>query len=138
MSMIGSDPDGLARIGWLRLCLTGLAFCLAPAVAGALVLVAARLLGPDFLGVNHLRAQGMAIFALVSPLFGMPIWAVVVLGSAGLLKVHSFGWLTAALLGIAAFGILARTEIGSISLPFGAVSALLYRMALALQRPEAI
>jgi hypothetical protein len=138
MSMIGSDPDGLALIGWRRLGLTALGFCLAPAVVGGLVLAVAHLLGPDILGVNHLRAEGLAVFAFLSPLVGVPIWAMIALGSAWLLRVRSYGWLSAALLGAAAFGVLSRTEIGNISLPFGAVSALLYRMALALQRPEAI
>ena len=83
-------------------------------------------------------AEGLATAALVSPLVGAPIWAMITLASAVLLRLRAFGWLPVALLGMATFGALTRTEIGSISLPFGAVSALLFRMALALQRPEAI
>lgn len=137
MSMIESYPGGLQRIGWRRMFLTALVFCLAPVVAGALVVMAAYVLGPQVLGEQHLRLEGLAVFAMLSPLVGAPIWAVVGLGSVALLKVQHFGWLPAALLGMAAFGVLSRTEIGPISLPFGAASALLYRMALALQRPDA-
>ncbi len=113
MSMMASFPGGLRRIGWLRIGLTAAAFSL------------------------HLRMEGLATFALVSPLMSVPIWTVIALGSVALLKLQSFGWLPAAVLGIAVFGVLSRTDIGPISLPFGAASALLYRMALALQRPEA-
>jgi hypothetical protein len=137
MSMIASFPDGLRRLGLWRIGLTASAFCLAPAVVGGLILLATMVLGPGILGINHLRAEGLAVFALVSPLMSLPIWAAIALGSAGLLKVTSFGWLPAAVLGVVAFGMLSRTEIGPISLPFGAASAVLYRMALALQRPEA-
>ncbi len=137
MSMMASFPGGLRRIGWLRIGLTAAAFSLTPAVAGALVLLVAHVLGPEILGVRHLRMEGLATFALVSPLMSVPIWTVIALGSVALLKLQSFGWLPAAVLGIAVFGVLSRTDIGPISLPFGAASALLYRMALALQRPEA-
>ena len=89
-------------------------------------------------GARDILAEGLATAALVSPLVGAPIWAMITLASAVLLRLRAFGWLPVALLGMATFGALTRTEIGSISLPFGAVSALLFRMALALQRPEAI
>lgn len=135
--MFASFPDGLQRLGWWRIGLTAAAFCLAPAVAGGLILLATLVLGPGILGSSHLRAEGLAVFAFVSPLMSLPIWAAIALGSAGLLKLNSLGWLPAAVLGIVAFGMLSRTDIGPISLPFGAASAILYRMALALQRPDA-
>lgn len=135
--MFASFPDGLQRLGWWRIGLTAAAFCLAPAVAGGLILLATLVLGPGILGSGHLRAEGLAVFAFVSPLMSLPIWAAIALGSAGLLKLNSLGWLPAAVLGIVAFGMLSRTDIGPISLPFGAASAILYRMALALQRPDA-
>lgn len=138
MSLLASMPGGLGQIGARRLCLTGAAFCLAPALVGGLVLAVAALLGPQILGVGHLRTQGLATFALVSPLIGAPIWGLVVLGSALLLRAGLFGSLPAAGLGLLAFAVLARTEVGLASLPFGAASVLLYRMALALQRPEVI
>ncbi len=83
MSMMASFPNGLQRLGWLRIGLTAAAFCLAPAVTGALILLAAELLGPGILGDNHLRAQGMATFALVSPLMSVPIWTAIALGTVG-------------------------------------------------------
>jgi hypothetical protein len=138
MSMVASPPDGYAQLGWRRIGATAAAFCLAPALLGALIVLAAKLLGPSILGPNHLRTEGMATFAMISPLIGAPIWTVVALGSAGLMRLGSYGWLPAALLGAAAFGVLSRTGIGDISLPFGAVSVLLFRMALALQRPAAV
>ncbi|MBP9184040.1 MAG: hypothetical protein KBF78_12975 [Fuscovulum sp.] len=138
MSLVASMPGGLGQIGIRRLCLTGAAFCLAPALVGGLVLAVAAVLGPHVLGVGHLRTQGLATFALVSPLVGGPIWGLVVLGSALLLRAGLFGSLPAAGLGLVAFAVLTRTEVGLASLPFGAASVLLYRMALALQRPEVI
>lgn len=137
MSMMASFPGGFARLGWWRIGLTAAAFSLAPAVTGGMVVLATQVFGPGVLGANHLHGEGIATAALVSPLVSLPIWAVIALGSAALLRLNSFGWLPAAVLGIATFGVLARTGIGPISLPFGAASALLYRMALALQRPDA-
>ncbi|MEZ5796609.1 MAG: hypothetical protein R3D63_03440 [Paracoccaceae bacterium] len=138
MSMLRSPPDGLQQLGWLRLALTGLAFCLAPAVTGALIMATVGLFGSEILGQNSLHLQGMATFAMVSPLIGLPIWAMIVLASAMLMKFGSYGWLPAAVVGMLAFGVLSRTGIGSISMAFGAVSVLMFRMALALQRPDSV
>lgn len=137
MSLISSFPKGLEIVGWRRLLLTAAAFALAPAVMGGILLLITHFAGPEVWGANALQKEGFATFAAVSPLMSLPIWIGIALGSAGLLKRGYFGSLPAALLGAAAFGILARTEIGFIGAPFGAVSVLLYRMALSLQRPEA-
>ncbi|MFM7446717.1 MAG: hypothetical protein ACKO2N_22970 [Tabrizicola sp.] len=137
MSLVASFPDGLAILGWRRLILTAAAFAITPALMGALLLLLAHLFGPGFLGVNPLQMEGFATFAAISPMITLPMWAVIAVGSAGLLKTGFLGSLPAAVLGCLAFGLLARTEIGLIAMPFGAVSALLYRMALSLQRPEA-
>ena len=137
MSLLASPPDGLAQLGWRRVVLTALIFCLVPAVMGGGLLLISLL----FQGVqpgDTLGMRGIAVFAIVTPLFTAPIWAMIALASVVLLRIGRFGWLSAALVGLLAFGVLARTEIGSISLLFGAASTLLYRMALALQRPEAI
>ncbi|MFZ1468851.1 MAG: hypothetical protein WAT09_07700 [Paracoccaceae bacterium] len=138
MSLLTSAPNGLGLLGWRRIALTALAFCLAPAVAGLLILVILQVFGPTALGPDPLRNEGMATFALVSPLIVAPVWAMIGLGAAWLLKRGWFGWLSSAALGLLAFAVLARTEIGLISLPFGVVSGVLFRMALALQRPLAI
>ena len=130
MSVLTSPPDGFRQIGWRRLVLTALAFCLAPAAVGAVALVAIMLSG-----AGSLQAEGLATFALISPLVGVPIWGAIAAGAFWLLRMGSFGWLPAALLGGLVFGVLMRAGI---VLPVGAASALLYRMALALQRPEAI
>ncbi len=135
--MIRSFPGGLDIIGWRRLFLTALAFMLAPVLVGGVVLLAAHFLGTAILGENALRTQGHATFAVISPFVGLPIWVMMALGAGCLLKVNRFGALPAALLGTAVFAALARTDIGWIGLPFGAVSGILYRMALTLQRPEA-
>jgi hypothetical protein len=137
MSLLSSFPGGMAALGWRRLFLTALAFVLAPVLVGAAAYSVATLLGPAVLGGGYLRTLGMATLAFVSPLFGLPIWAMMALGAGLLLKVDRFGALPAALLGTLLFASLVRTDIGLIGLPFGAVSGLLYRMALALQRPEA-
>lgn len=73
----------------------------------------------------------------MSPLVGLPIWTMMAIGAALLLQKNRFGTLPAAILGAALFAALARTDIGWIGVPFGVASGLLYRMALALQRPEA-
>ena len=133
MSLLTSPPDGLRQIGWRRIVLTALAFCLAPALVGAVALAAIMLSGR-----GSLQAEGLATFALFSPMVGAPIWGAIAAGAAWLLRRGSFGWLPAALLGGLVFGILMRAGLSGIVLPVGAASALLYRMALALQRPEAI
>jgi len=133
MSVLTSPPDGFRQIGWRRLVVTALAFCLAPAAVGAVALAAIMLSG-----AGSLQAEGLATFALISPLVGVPIWGAIAAGAFWLLRMGSFGWLPAALLGGLVFGVLMRAGLGGVVLPVGAVSALLYRMALALQRPEAI
>ena len=138
MSLLTSPPDGLALLGWRRVVVTALVFALAPAVVGGAVLLAVWLVETLGLLDVALQTEGIATFALVTPLFTAPIWAIIALATWVLLRQGWFGWLPAALIGALAFAVLMRTEIGSISLPFGAASALLYRMALALQRPEAI
>ena len=133
MSLLTSPPDGLRQIGWRRIVLTALAFCFAPALIGAVALAAIALSG-----MGSLQAEGLATFALISPLVGVPIWGAIAAGAFWLLRRGSFGWLPAALLGGLVFGVLMRAGLSGIVLPVGAASALLYRMALALQRPEAI
>jgi hypothetical protein len=138
MSLLVSPPDGLSLLGWRRVALTALVFSLAPALVGGAALLVALLVETLGLANFALQTEGMATFALVTPLFTAPIWSIIALATWSLLRQGWFGWLPAALMGALAFAVLMRTEIGSISLPFGAASALLYRMALALQRPEAI
>lgn len=133
MSLLTSPADGLRQIGWRRIVVTALAFCLAPAAIGGAALAAIMLTG-----IGSLQAEGLATFALISPLVGLPIWGAIAAGAFWLLRRGSFGWLPAALLGGLVFGVLMRAGLSSIVLPVGALSALLYRMALGLQRPEAI
>ena len=133
MSLLTSPPDGLRQIGWRRIVATALVFGLAPALIGAIALAAIMLTG-----AGSLRAEGLATFAMISPLVGLPLWGAIAAGAFWLLRMGSFGWLPAALLGGLVFGVLMRAGLSSIVLPVGALSALLYRMALALQRPEAI
>lgn len=137
MSLLSSFPGGMAALGWLRLLLTALAFVLAPVVIGAVAYGYASILGQDGLGPAHLRILGLATLAFMSPLVGLPIWIMMALGAALLLKRNRFGTLQAALLGAVVFAVLARTDIGWIGVPFGVASGMLYRIALALQRPEA-
>ena len=138
MSLLWSPPDGLAQIGWRRIGLTALAFCLVPAVLGAAIVLLTRVTGPRLLGQDHLWVEGVATLAMISPLVMAPIWAIVAFATAALLRLGRYGWLATATLGLLAFLPMARTEVGTICLPFGATAVLLYRMALALQRPEAI
>ncbi len=137
MSLIASFPGGLQKLGLRRIGLTALAFCLAPAVGGAVVLGLRMLAAWGGAAQGADLTEGLATFALISPLMGVPIWSLIAVTSAMLLRWERFGWLPAAVLGAAAFSILMRTEFGLLSLPFGAVLGMLYRMALALQRPEA-
>ncbi len=138
MSLLASPPDGLVLLGWRRVALTALVFCLAPAVVGGAAMLLSLLVEGVGVATIALQTEGLALFAILTPMFTAPIWAMIGLVTLGLLRLRWFGWLPAALMGGLAFAVLARTEIGSISLPFGVASALAFRMALALQRPEAI
>lgn len=138
MSLLTSPPDGLQQLGWRRIVLTALAFCLAPAVIGGIGLAAVRLFDLGGTAEGAFRAEMLTTLALISPLIGVPVWAAIAAGTWWLLRRGSYGWLPAALLGCLAFGVLMRAGLDSLILPIGAVSALLYRMALALQRPDAV
>ena len=139
MSLLASPTGDHAPVGWRRISLTALAFCLAPAAIGALVVLTALVFGPTILGLDHRRVEGIATFAMISPLLTGPVWALIGLGAAWLLRHGWYGSLPAAALGAAAYGGMARIgDLGDLFFVFGAVSGLLYRMALALQRPEAV
>ena len=141
MSLLSSPKGDHAPVGWRRITVTAVVFCLVPAVLGALLVLAAWVFGAEILGLDHHRVEGIATFAMVSPLITGPVWALIGLGAAWLLREGWFGSLPSALLGAAAYGGMARIgDLGDISFMFmfGAVSGLLYRMALALQRPEAV
>jgi hypothetical protein len=132
MSILTSPPDGLAQLGWKRIVLTALAFALAPAVLGLAALVVVRVLGAG------LQSEMAATLAAISPLVGLPAWATMATGAWWLLRRGSFGWLPAALLGLLPAAVLMRAGLGPLILPAGIAAALIYRMALALQRPDAI
>ena len=139
MSLLRSPAHGGAGLGWRRITVTALVFCLAPALLGALIVGAVQLFGSGILGAGHLRIEGIAGFAMISPLLTAPVWGMIALAASQLAQAGWFGSLPTALLGAAAYGVLAWTTGLGLVLPvFGAVSALLYRMALALQRPEAV
>jgi|GEM_PF-1883762 len=139
MSLLSSPAQGHLVLGWRRIAGTALVFCLLPALVGAGMVLATLVFGPEVLGREYLRVEGLATFAMISPLLTGPVWAVIGLGSAYLLRAGWFGSFPAALLGAAAYGVVAwMGGLGPFLLGFGAVSALIYRMALALQRPEAV
>lgn len=139
MSLLTSPKGGYAAIGWRRIVVTALAFCLLPALVGAVIILATQVFGPEILGQGHLRIEGLATFAIITPLMTGPVWAMIGLGAAYLLNAGWFGSFPAALLGVAAYGAVAWSGgLGPFLLGFGAVSALIYRMALALQRPDAV
>ena len=138
MSLLTSPPDGLALLGWRRIVLTALTFCLAPAILGGVALLIIWLLGPEVLGQHALRAELLATLAAVSPLIGLPVWASIAAGTWWLLRRGSFGWLPAAIMGTLPFLVLTRAGTNPAILPFGVAAVLVYRMALALQQPEAV
>ena len=53
MSLLTSPADGLQQIGWRRIVVTALAFCLAPAAIGGAALAAIMLTG-----IGSLQAEG--------------------------------------------------------------------------------
>jgi hypothetical protein len=139
MSLLSSPEAGHAVLGWRRIAVTAAVFCLLPALVGAGLVLASLVFGQEILGQDYLRVEGFATFAMISPLLTGPVWAVIGLGAAYLLKLGWFGSLPAAALGAAAYGMVAwMGDLGPFLVGFGAVSALIYRMALALQRPEAV
>ena len=139
MSLLTSPAQGYLVLGWRRIAGTASVFCLLPALVGAGIVLAVLVFGSGILGHDRLRIEGFATFAMISPVLTGPVWAVIGLGSVYLLKLGWFGSFPAALLGAAAYGVVAwMGDLGPFLLGFGAVSALIYRMALALQRPEAV
>ncbi|GAB1364395.1 hypothetical protein MASR1M32_36310 [Rhodobacter sp.] len=90
MSLLTSPPDGLQQLGWRRIVLTALAFCLAPAVIGGIGLAAVRLFDLGGTAEAAFRAEMLTTLALISPLIGVPVWAAIAAGTWWLLRRGSY------------------------------------------------